>query len=58
MSAARESAFTCASCLHSRAQLSLDAADIDLMCSKSGEAATERCEDFTYEPGTDEHEVE
>jgi len=51
-----ESEFSCASCLHSRAQLSIGAASVDLMCAISGEAASDLCEDFTYEPGTDEHE--
>lgn len=48
--------FSCASCLHSRAQLALDAAEIDLMCAKSGELAVEVCDEFEYEPGTDEGE--
>jgi hypothetical protein len=47
---------SCASCLYSRAQLMVDAAGVDLMCATTGERATARCDDFTYEPGTDESE--
>lgn len=36
----------------------MDAAGVDLYCAKSGELATDRCKEFTYEPGTDEDEFQ
>lgn len=45
---------TCWSCTHSRARA--DWHDGYLECALTRELATERCERFEYEPGTDEAE--
>ena len=47
---------TCKSCLYSYCKAS--AHNLVLMCSKLGCEANETCENYTYEPGTDEVEAE
>lgn len=46
---------TCQSCLHSIAELDALARPV-LKCQLSNEKARRRCNEFEYEPGTDEKE--
>ena len=46
---------TCWSCVHARRCKGFPLNEKKLWCAKHQRAAVERCKDFEYEPGSDEH---
>lgn len=44
--------WSCRLCAHSASQLSLYRYEPELVCMVTGERAKDRCDRFTYEPGT------